>query len=112
MAPDDIENVVEEEEEQEEEQELNIIDLNNYGMKPYSYRAAGGGSGSTGYSWNGTDITETPGAITVMISDETELTDLAAKVGAGTIAYTAGWQNAWQLDLDGETWVQFIGGDE
>ena len=109
MAPDDIENVVEEE---EEEQELNIIDLNNYGMKPYSYRAAGGGNGSSGYSWNGTEIAENPGSITVMISDDDELTGLAEKVGTGTIAYTAGWQNAWQLDLDGETWVQFIGGGE
>lgn len=102
MAPDEI----------IEEQELNIIPHTNPGMKPYSYRAAGGGSGSSSYNWNGTEIAENTGSITVMVSDESDLEDLAGQVGAGTIAYTAGWQNAWQLDLDGETWVQFIGGNE
>lgn len=29
----------------------------------------------------------------------------------GTVAYTAGCTKAWQLGTDGETWVQFIGGE-
>ena len=41
MAPDD--EIIEV---NDGEEEQNIIDLNNYGMKPYSYRAAGGGNGS------------------------------------------------------------------
>lgn len=66
----------------------------------------------TGYVFDGTSVQEVPGAVVVMIGSESDLTALAEKVGAGAIAYTAGWQAAWQLDNDGETWVQFIGGGE
>jgi len=109
MAPDD--EILEVNDGEEEEEVINIIPHTNPGMKPYSYRMAGGGNGSAGYSWNGTEIAENPGSITVMIGDEDELTNLAEHVGTGTIAYKAGWKEAWQLDTDGETWVQMIGGD-
>lgn len=104
MAPDDIINEVEEE---EEEETTNIINLNNYGMKPYEDPDK-----NTNYVFDGTSIVQARGSIVTMIGDEDELTDLAAAVGPGTIAYKAGWLEAWQLDVDGSTWVQFIGGDE
>jgi hypothetical protein len=47
MTPDDIINE-NDSEEQEEEQVENIIDLNNYGMKPYSWRYEGEGGGGGG----------------------------------------------------------------
>lgn len=101
MAPDEII------EEQEEEQEINIIPHTNPGMKPYEDR-----SKFTNYVFDGTSIVEVAGSIVTMVSGEDELTDLAAVCKPGTIAYKAGWKEAWQLDTDGETWVQFIGGDE
>ena len=36
--------------------------------------------------------------------------DVLADAKVGTVAYTAGWEKAWQLGPDGETWKQFIGG--
>jgi len=71
-----------------------------------------GESSTKGYVFDGTKIVEVPGSIVIMIEDDDDLTALAAKVGAGTIAYTAGWKAAWQLDTDGETWQQFIGTTE
>lgn len=102
MAPDDIINEVE-----EEEEVINIIPHTNPGMKPYEDP-----SKFTNYVFDGTGIVEVRGSIVTMIGDEDELEDLAAVVGPGTIAYKAGWLEAWQLDVDGSTWVQFIGGDE
>ena len=55
MTPDDIINENDGEQEEEQEQEPNIIDLNNYGMKPYSWRYEGSGGG--GGSFN-PDITD------------------------------------------------------
>lgn len=48
MAPDDIINENDGEQEEEQEQEPNIIDLNNYGMKPYAWRYEGSGGGGGG----------------------------------------------------------------
>ena len=36
--------------------------------------------------------------------------DALKGVAIGTMAYTAGYKKGWQLDTDGETWVQFVGG--
>ena len=84
-----------------------IIPHTNPGMKPYEDP-----SKFTNYVFDGTSVVEVRGSIVVMISDDDELTDLAAIVKPGAIAYLAGWQQAWQLDTDGSTWVQFIGGGE
>ena len=65
---------------------------------------------TTSYIYKDGKVQEAEGSISVMISSSSDLTGLAAKVGVGTIAYTSGWQAAWQLGLDGSTWTQFIGG--
>jgi hypothetical protein len=54
MTPDDIINE-NDGEEQEEEQVENIIDLNNYGMKPYSWRYEGEGGGGGSFAPDITD---------------------------------------------------------
>ena len=64
------------------------------------------------YIFDGTKVVDVTGSITVMISDENDLTALAALVKPGTIAYVAGWTEAWQLDTDGTTWAQMIGGGD
>ena len=64
------------------------------------------------FVFDGTSVKDMTGSITVMIGDDDELTALAALVKPGTIAYLAGWSEAWQLDTNGETWVQMIGGGE
>lgn len=66
-------------------------------------------SRTTGFVYADGKIIDAPGSVTVMVSGAGDLTALAAKVGPGAIAYTAGWQAAWQLGIDGETWSQFIG---
>ena len=66
----------------------------------------------TSYVFDGTKVVEVSGSITVMISDDDDLTALASKVKPGTIAYLAGWTQAWQLDTDGTTWAQMIGGGD
>ena len=63
------------------------------------------------FIFDGTKVQEVMGSITVMIEDVNDLTALAALVKPGTIAYVAGWTEAWQMDTDG-TWVQMIGGGE
>lgn len=35
--------------------------------------------------------------------------DALKNLPIGSTAYTAGWGKAWQLDTDGETWVQYLG---
>ena len=47
----------------------------------------------------------------ILISAETDLANLPA-LPPGTLAHTAGWQNAWELDVDGSTWVSLMGGDD
>ena len=76
-------------------------------MKPYEDK-----SRTTNFVFDGTEIKEVEGSITVMIDDDDDLTALAALAAPGTIAYTAGWQAAWQLGTDGSTWTQFVGGGE
>ncbi len=46
----------------------------------------------------------------VMVADDTEL-PLLTNFAPGSIAFTAGFAEAWQKAVDG-TWVQFIGGDD
>lgn len=43
----------------------------------------------------------------VLISSESALSDLTG-YPPGTIAFTAGYKSMWQLDLDGETWVDML----
>lgn len=50
-------------------------------------------------------------ARTVMVTDGDDLAELPADYLPGTIAYTAGLADAWQLDAEG-TWVRIIGEDE
>ena len=64
------------------------------------------------FVFDGTTIKDIQGSITVLIGDDDDLTALAELVQPGTIAYLAGWTEAWQLDVDGATWVQMIGGGE
>jgi hypothetical protein len=69
-------------------------------------------SRTTNYVFDGTDVVEIQGSAVVMVSSESDLTALAGKVGPGSIAYTSGWQAAWQLGIDDSTWTQFIGGGD
>lgn len=50
-------------------------------------------------------------AMAVMVTDEDDLTALAGEVNPGSIAFTAGFKQAWQLKADG-TWEQWLGGSE
>ena len=43
----------------------------------------------------------------VMVTAEADLANLPDIYPPGTFAYTAGWQNAWQLSADG-MWVSVI----
>lgn len=76
-------------------------------MRPYD-----DGSRTTNYVFDGTNVLEVMGSVVVMVSSESDLTALAGKVGPGSIAYTSGWQAAWQLGIDDSTWTQFIGGGD
>ena len=67
---------------------------------------------TTSYIYSDGKVKEVQGSITVMVSSESDLTALKALVGPGTIAYTSGWQAAWQLGIDDSTWTQFIGGGD
>ena len=72
-------------------------------MKAYEDR-----SRTTNFTFDGTNLKEVEGSTTVMIASSDALTALAQKIGPGTIAYTSGWQAAWQLGMDGSTWTKFI----
>ena len=49
------------------------------------------------------------GDVAVMIhGTQAELNTLSGLLGPGAIAYTAGWGQSWQLDLDGVTWVAMV----
>lgn len=57
-----------------------------------------------------------PISVMIKAADATALkggTVPSALVGlpVGSAAYTCGWKEAWQLDVDGETWVQCIGAE-
>lgn len=49
-------------------------------------------------------------ASAVMITSEDDLEELAGLVQPGSIAFTAGMTDAWQLGADG-TWTQWLGGE-
>lgn len=74
-------------------------------MQPYEDK-----NRTNSYIYKDGKIYDMSGSITIMVSGNADLAGLAAKVEPGTIAYTAGWQRAWQLDLNGSTWVSIYGG--
>lgn len=47
---------------------------------------------------------ENVSAVAVEIGAESDLSTLTGLVEPGSIAFTAGAKNAWQLGVDGETW--------
>lgn len=74
-------------------------------MEPYENKLR-----TNNYIYKNGKIIDQEGSASVMVSGSSDLTGLAALVKPGTIAYTAGWQLAWQLDLNGSTWVSLYGG--
>ena len=62
------------------------------------------------YIFKNGKIIDQPGTPVIMVSGSSDLATLAPLVSPGTIAYTAGWLLAWQLDLNGSTWVSMYGG--
>lgn len=61
------------------------------------------------FVFDGTNVLDVSGSITVMVSGQAQLSALASKVKPGSIAYVSGWSKAWQLGPDGTTWTQMIG---
>ena len=51
------------------------------------------------------EVVQVTGSVVVMVSGEGDLTNLAERLEPGSIAYTSGWGEAWQLGLDGTTWT-------
>ena len=64
------------------------------------------------FVFDGTTIKDMTGSVTVMVGSSSDLTALTELVKPGAIAYTAGWTYAWQLDVDGSTWVPMIAPEE
>lgn len=53
---------------------------------------------------NGVFLTEH--APMILVESESKLSSIVGAI-PGTVAYTAGYAQAWMLDTDGTTWVEF-----
>lgn len=47
----------------------------------------------------------------ILVGSESDLALLEGYT-PGSYAHTAGWQNIWELDVDGETWVPVLSGGD
>lgn len=55
------------------------------------------------------DLVVMANARCIMVGSESDLDSLEGiELAPGSIAHTAGWTAAWELDVDGETWVTLI----
>lgn len=79
---------------------MNAVNHNPYGIGMIGRQQT---SGEIDYVKDGT-LYRGANAPVVQVNAESELSELSTIYSVGTIAYTAGWKNAWQLDSSG-SWV-------